>query len=177
MAEIGACYTNRDGVVVREKKVEEKAESHCFSRSWQSVCRSAPLEPSHLPLHSVWSHRPASPRGALSLSLFLSRRVLGLLNQPSNQPSKQQRKAPCTRTLETSTISFPLTYTADPFTACTRERIKPEQQTNTEERLQGWTMFGRGVARNRESDSFSLSNNYLSLNSIYRGDFSNKISN
>lgn len=112
-----------------------------------------------------------------SLSLFLSRRVLGLLNQPSNQPSKQQRKAPCTRTLETSTISFPLTYTADPFTACTRERIKPEQQTNTEERLQGWTMFGRGVARNRESDSFSLSNNYLSLNSIYRGDFSNKISN
>lgn len=136
-------------------------------------------------LHSSLLICPYTPSGLivqllheeLSLSLFLSRRVLGLLNQPSNQPSKQQRKAPCTRTLETSTISFPLTYTADPFTACTRERIKPEQQTNTEERLQGWTMFGRGVARNRESDSFSLSNNYLSLNSIYRGDFSNKISN
>lgn len=63
---------HEQGRVVREKKVEEKAESHCFSRSWQSVCRSTPLERSHLPLPTPSGLIVQLLHVSLSLSLSLS---------------------------------------------------------------------------------------------------------
>lgn len=65
--------------------------------------------------YSVWSHRPASPRLSLSLSFPLVE-CLDFSTNPRINPPSSSGKPPGTRTLETSTISFPLTYTADPFT-------------------------------------------------------------
>lgn len=67
--------------------------------------------------YSVWSHRPASPRLSLSLSVsFPLVECLDFSTNPRINPPSSSGKLPGTRTLETSTISFPLTYTADPFT-------------------------------------------------------------
>ena len=80
---------HEQGRVVREKKVEEKAESHCFSRSWQSVCRSTPLERSHLPLPTpsglIVQLLHVSPSLSLSLSLSSS----AWISQPTLESTLQ----------------------------------------------------------------------------------------
>lgn len=160
---------HEQGRVVREKKVEEKAESHCFSRSWQSVCRSTPLERSHLPLYSVWSHRPASPRLFLSLV-----ECLDFSTNPRINPPSSSGKPPGTRTLETSTISFPLTYTADPFTgvhAFAKELNQNNKQTWKSDYRGGpcldlaWREIVRAIIYPL-SLSLSFSQQYLSSRSL-----------
>ena len=92
MAEIEACYTNRDGLSGRRRLRRKRNRIVSLGRGnpFVGALHSSVLICPYL-LRLVSS---SSFSTSLSLSLFPSRRVLGLLNQPSNQPSKQQRKAP-----------------------------------------------------------------------------------
>lgn len=128
--------------------------------------------------YSVWSHRPASPRLSLSLSFPLVE-CLDFSTNPRINPPSSSGKLPGTRTLETSTISFPLTYTADPFTgvhAFAKELNQNNKQTRKSDYRGGpcldvaWREIVRAIIR-------SLSLSPFSLNDIYRGDLWNKISN
>lgn len=107
--------------------------------------------------YSVWSHRPASPRLSLSLALV---ECLDFSTNPRINPPSSSGKPPGTRTLETSTISFPLTYTADPFTgvhAFAKELNQNNKQTRKSD-YRGGPCLDVSAARNRESDYlFSLS--------------------
>lgn len=127
----GLRFSVRDAEGEEEKgeEEEEKAESHCFS------CRGNPFVGA---LQSSVLIRPSTPSSLIvQLRLLHVRALVECLDFSTTLESTLQAAAespprPCTRTLQTPTISFPLTYTADPFVVRLCERIKPEQQTNRE---------------------------------------------
>lgn len=90
MAEIEACYPNRDGLSGRRRLRRKRNRIVSLGRGnpFVGALHSSVLICPYL-LRLV-----SSSSFSTSLPLSRSRRVLGLLNQPSNQPSKQQRKAP-----------------------------------------------------------------------------------
>lgn len=169
MAEIEACYPNRDGLSGRRRLRRKRNRIVSLGRGNPFVGA----------LHSSVLICPYLLRLVSSSSFSLSLALVECLDFSTNpriNPPSSSGKPPGTRTLETSTISFPLTYTADPSTgvhAFAKELNQNNKQTRKSD-YRGGPCLDVSAARNRESDYlFSL---FLSTE-IYRGDLWNKISN